>query len=272
VGGADYGAPFAALNRNKRSVCLDLNYLALSGILNYGGEPSGKPYPPPTVMGDVGGGGLVLALGIVAAVLRARENGEGQVIDSAIVDGAAYMGMLLASKSAGGGGRVANGGAPWSNSYRCADGRYITVQSLEPRFYGLLMELCGFAGDPDFEGQNDHDSWPDAHAKMERLFLTRSRDEWCAVLEGTDACFAPVLTPEEAHRHPHGEARGLYLEDEGRLQPAPAPRFDRTPSEVGEIPVTGQHTVEILRRAGLGASQVNALKASGALVSLSPAN
>ena len=231
----------------------DLNYLALSGALWYSGQPGAPPLTPPTIVGDVGGGALYLAIGLLAAVMSARETGRGQVIDAAIVDGSAHMlGLLMTLRAAGqlqmGRGRSLLDGPHWYQSYRCADGRFVSVGALEPRFYAILLEKLGLADDPEFTNGYEPTAWPDLKERFAAFFAKRSRDEWCALLEGSDACFAPVLDPEEAAGHPHMKARGTYLETGGQLQPAPAPRFSGTPASApGAVPRRGADAEAILR-------------------------
>lgn len=223
----------------------DLNYIGLSGALWYAGQPGEPPLAPPSLVGDIGGGALYLAVGVLAAVMHARGTGEGQVVDAAIVDGSAHLTSLLLGLKAGGAmvterGRSGLDGSYWYSTYRCADGGFITLGAVEPKFYHLLCEKLGLSGDPAFDQQNDVDGWPALRARFESLFATRSRAEWCDLLEGTDVCFAPVLTPEEAAVHPHMAARGVYQERDGVLQAAPAPRFSGTPAlDIGAVPVRG---------------------------------
>jgi len=234
----------------------DLNYASISGALNHCGLPGTAPFSTATVLGDVGGGAMHLALGLVSALLHAQRSGEGQVVDAAICDGAAYMMTLFASlREQGTIGEVRgedffSGGSHFCNTYTCADKRYVTVQALEPDFYRELITLCGFADDPDFAEQHNKASWPAAKVKMSQLFASRTQAEWCDLLDGTDACFAPVLTLGEAVAHPHNRARSNFLENEGRIQPAPAPKFSKTPQNVGTVPSLGQHTREIMKEIG----------------------
>jgi crotonobetainyl-CoA:carnitine CoA-transferase CaiB-like acyl-CoA transferase len=230
----------------------DLNYVALSGALWYSGQPGEPPLTPPTVVGDVGGA-LYLAVGLLAAVMSARETGRGQVVDSAIVDGSAHMlGLLMTLKAAGRlsaeRGQSLLDGPHWYQTYRCADGLYVSVGALEPKFYAELLDRLGLAGDPAFANGYDPARWGELRERFAALFATRTRDEWCKLLEGSDACFAPVLDPEEAARHPHMAARGVYLEIDGFLQAAPAPRFSGTPAgEPGPVPRRGADAEAILR-------------------------
>jgi acetyl-CoA hydrolase len=250
----------------------DLNYLALSGALWYASPAGTPPFTPPTVVGDVAGGALYLTIGLLAGILNARATGHGQVVDAAIVDGAAHMLNLLLALRASGNLEIERGaslidGSHWSGTYRCADGRFVAVQSLEPRFYAVLLERLGLAADPDFARQYDPRSWPRARQRLAELFATRPREEWCALLEGTDACFAPVLDPEEASLHPHNVAREVFSTRDGMLQADPAPRFSKSPRPPHRpIPARGEHTIEVLRQAGIADTQLQGLIASGAVV------
>ena len=229
----------------------DINYLALSGALWYSGQPGEPPMSAPSLVGDIGGGAMYLAVGLLAGVMSARATGQGQVVDAAIVDGSAnMMNLLMGLKSAG---QFANergasvlDGPHWYRSYRCADGKFITLGALEPKFYRLLIEKLGLADDPAYAKPRDPKTWPQLHASFVELFASRSRDEWCALLEGTDACFAPVLDPDEAAAHPHMAARGVYERIDGVLQASPAPRFSRTPGRAGGVPRRGEHQEEVL--------------------------
>jgi acetyl-CoA hydrolase len=224
----------------------DLNYIALSGALWYSGQPGEAPMTPPSLVGDIGGGAMYLAVGVLAGVMHARAGGQGQVVDAAIVDGSAHMMSLLwGLKSAGRfsneRGRSVLDGPHWYRTYRCADGHFITIGSLEPRFQRVLLEKLGLADDPVYARAYDPQMWPRLHERLAALFAARTRDEWCALLEGTDACFAPVLSPDEAAVHPHMAARQVYGVHAGVLQANPAPRFSRTPGQVGRVPLRGEH-------------------------------
>lgn len=231
----------------------DINYLSITGILHYGGIPGDAPYPTPTVLGDIGSGSNMLVLGILSALLHVQRGGEGQVIDAAICDGAIYNQALLASVREEGaisenpGETFFGAASPWCNTYPCADGRYVTVQALEPNFYRELITLCGFADDPDFTRQHDKNAWPAARAKMAALFANQPQSHWSELLSGTDACFAPVLTLPEAAENAHIKARECFVEGSAGLQPAPAPRFSVTQQEVGQIPKPGEHGEAIMQ-------------------------
>jgi alpha-methylacyl-CoA racemase len=248
----------------------DLNYVALSGILNHGGHRDSAPSIPPTVVGDIGGGAMFMALGLVSGILRARETGQGQVIDGAITDGCAVMSMLvqgLRAQQLWVDRRQSNaldGGAHWYDCYQCADGEWISVGALEPQFYQLLLEKCGLTGQGLERAQFDFAHWPQHKARFAELFRSRTRAEWCELLEGTDVCFAPVLSFAEAQQHPHNRARHAYVEVDGVTQPAPAPRFSVTPGEVRSPPAgIGTDTKVLLELAGYSEDEIAALSGAG---------
>ncbi|MBI1365215.1 MAG: CoA transferase [Alphaproteobacteria bacterium] len=244
----------------------DINYVSLSGAAWYAGEAGTAPTPPPTLVGDIGGGALYLAVGILSGVLRARQTGEGTVVDAAIVDGAAHMTNLLLSLRAAGGlperrGESMLDGAPFYGVYQCADGAWISVGPLEPKFYTLMMERVGLMGIPHFAVQYDKSAWPRARAQLAQIFAEKPRDYWVKQLEGTDVCFAPVLSPSEAAHHPHMAARRVYREQGGVLQAVAAPRFDgEIPPAPRSIPPRGAHTREVLKEAGLTDEEIDALR------------
>ncbi|MBI5443725.1 MAG: CoA transferase [Deltaproteobacteria bacterium] len=248
----------------------DINYISLSGALHSIGRPDSPPVPPLNLIGDFGGGAAYLAFGIVCGILEARSSGEGQVVDAAMVDGAAsLMALEYTSKALGlrrgRGANVLDGGAHYYDAYECADGKYVSVGSIEPHFYAVLLDKCGIR-DPDFQHQNDESRWPELKKKLAAVFPTKTREEWCRLLEGTDACFAPVLDLDEAPEDAHNRARGVFVEVDGLLQPAPAPRFSRTVPEIqGPPPLPGEHTDEGLRDWGLTEEELGALRASGAI-------
>ncbi len=243
----------------------DINYIALSGALWFSGQPGSPPIAPPTLVGDLGGGALYLAMGMLAALLSARQTGVGQVIDAAIVDGSANLMNLLLSLHAAGQqplerGRGLLDGPHWYGSYTCADGQFVSVGALEPQFNALLFARLGLADDADFRNAYDARRWPALRERLAALFATQPRAHWTALLEGSDACFAPVLTPREALVHPHLAARAVYGERDGVLQAAPAPRFSATPSgPPGGVPARGEHGAEILRAAGLDDAAIERL-------------
>jgi crotonobetainyl-CoA:carnitine CoA-transferase CaiB-like acyl-CoA transferase len=250
----------------------DSNYTALAGALWFASPPGQPPVMPATLMGDVGGGALYLAIGLLAGILRARADGTGQVIDAAMVDGTAHMMNLLLGMLASQGNGYARGeagseGSHWAGrSYRCADGKWVNIASLEPQFYSELLARLGLEGDARFvRGQWDRALWPELARELTALFATRTRDEWTGVFAGSDACFAPVLDPAEAAAHPHLAGRGTYRTVDGVLQAAPAPRFSRTPSaEPARVADAGAHTREVLAEAGLAPEQIDALVGTGA--------
>jgi len=229
----------------------DLNYVALSGMLHAMGDADRPPSPPLNLVGDFGGGGMMLAFGVVCAMLEARISGRGQVVDAAMTDGAALLGAMTyglrahGAWSAARGANFLDGGAPFYATYACADGKFIAVGAIEPQFYARLLALTG-ASDPAFARQWDREDWPVLKEKFAALFATRTRDAWSALLEGTDVCFAPVLDMDEAPRHPHNAARKTFVDVDGVLQPAPAPRFSRTPGQAGTVAAPGQDAAAIL--------------------------
>jgi len=230
----------------------DNNYIALSGALYYNGTAAEPPQSAITLIGDVGGGALYLAVGLLAGVLKARESGKGTVVDASIVDGSAHMmQLLLATRQkglvTGVRGQNMHDSSHFFATYRCADAHFITLGSLEPQFHALLLEKLGLQDDPRFAGQQwDRARWGDMHAHFAEIFASRTRSEWSELLEGTDVCFAPVLSPTEAAQHPHMVSRGIYFERDGLLQSKPAPRFDGEAVTPGPLPRRGEHGAQIL--------------------------
>ncbi|RLA54519.1 MAG: CoA transferase [Gammaproteobacteria bacterium] len=249
----------------------DPNYIALTGALWYGGSGDRPPTAPVTLVGDLGGGTMVLLFGILSAVIHAGKTGEGQVIDSAITDGSAYISSLLWMMHNTGqvqdelGKGWPDFGSPWHDTYECADGKYVTVCSLEPQFYAELVERMGLADNPVFANQWDSSQWPEGKAQVKALFLGKTRQEWCDLLEGTDVCFGPALNMSEAPQHPHNVARGTFLDVDGVIQPAPAPKFSRSEPSAGVVPATGEHNDEVLQNLGLDAAAIAQLKSAGAV-------
>lgn len=243
----------------------DVNYVGLSGAAWYSGAPGAAPLPPPTLVGDVAGGSLYLAIGLLAGVMRARATGEGTVVDAAIVDGSAHMLNLLMSLRAVGGLPDARGasmldGSPFYGVYPCADGEWASFGPLEPKFYALFLERLGLQDDPLFQPQYDGAKWPAARARIAAVIASKPRAHWNALFEGGDACYAPVLSPGEAKNHAHMRARNIYREIDGVLQTAAAPRFDgAVPQNPGSAPQAGAHMHDILREAGYAASEIAAL-------------
>ena len=247
----------------------DLNYIALTGALDAIGRRGAPPTPPLNLVGDYGGGALYLALGVVAALYEARDSGKGQTVDAAMIDGAAsLMTSAYALRAAGvsdgpRGENVLDSGAHYYEVYETRDGRHISVAPVEPKFYAELLDRIGLAPGAAPHSANRTD-WPASKAKLAALFRTRTRDEWCAILGGTDACFAPVLGMDEAHCHPHNTARGTFVERDGIVQPNAAPRFDRTPAEIRcPPPVPGSGTREVLSRWGFTPADIEDLATRG---------
>ena len=248
----------------------DLNYIAISGALHSIGPKDRPPAIPLNLVGDYGGGGMMLALGIVSALLEARNSGRGQVVDAAMSDGAAQLMSAqygLQAKGFWNDERESNfldGAAPFYSTYECADGRYIALGPIEPQFWRELLERCGI-DDPLFQRQWERSEWRTIKTRLATLFKTRSRDEWSALLEGSDACFAPVLTMAEAPLHPHNVSRGTFTTDaDGAVQPAPAPRFGRTPSRAApKAPDIGGQTSAVLVGLGWGDTDIDALRRAG---------
>ncbi|MDB5995950.1 MAG: alpha-methylacyl-CoA racemase [Pseudomonas sp.] len=243
----------------------DLNYIALSGALWFSGEAGSPPLTPPTLVGDLGGGALYLAMGILAGILNASTSGAGQVVDAAIVDGSANMMNLMLSAHSAGQQPMERGtglldGPHWARTYACADGHFISVQALEPQFNALLLSKLGLADDPEFNNPYDPRRWGSLRERLTVLFASQPRQYWVDLLEGSDACFAPVLTPVEALSHPHMAARGVYIRHNDVLQAAPAPRFSATPAgELGNVPDRGEHSSAILRAVGLSEDEIQRL-------------
>lgn len=249
----------------------DINYIALSGALHAIGPRDGPPVVPLNLVGDLGGGGMYLAFGILCAVLEARRSGTGQVVDAAMVDGAASLATMFFGLRAAGlwndsrGTNALDGGAPFYGTYETADGRHVAIGPIEPQFYDELIERLGLAP-TDLPPRHERAAWPALHDKLAAVFRTRTRDEWCCLLEGTDACFAPVLSLAEAPLHPHNRDRGTFVEIDGVTQPAPAPRFNRTPGAIRRPPpYPGEHSSEALREWGFSPGEIAALAASGAI-------
>ncbi len=249
----------------------DLNYIALSGALQAIGPKDGKPVVPLNLIGDFGGGGLLLAFGMLAALLEARQSGKGQVVDAAMTDGAALLSAMFYGFKASGfwsnkrSSNLLDGAAHFYDTYECADGKYVAIGSIEPQFYALLLEKTGIT-DPAFQQQMNAKDWPNLKAKLAAVIKEKSRAAWCTIMEGTDICFAPVLDWDEAPQHPHNKARETFVEIGGVVQPAPAPRFSRTKSETPASPVKNDaNTMEILTNWGIAAETISKLQESGAI-------
>jgi len=246
----------------------DINYIALAGALHAYGRAGEKPTPPINMVGDFGGGGMMLAFGMVAALLHAKTTGQGQVIDCAMTDGAAALMAMIWGFRANGiwqddrGVNLLDTGAHMYDTYECADGKFISIGSLEPQFYALLLQKTGLAADPAFANAMDRSQWPALKERLTALFKTRTRDDWCADMEMSDVCFAPVLSMAEAPLHPHNAARGTFVEADGVMQPAPAPRYSATISDAPRM-TKSLETDAILAELGYDASRIEALKAAG---------
>ncbi len=253
----------------------DINYAALSGTLSLIGRQGEPPVPPVNLLADFGGGGMLLALGVVAGVLEAARSGAGQVVDAAMVDGSALLSTMVWGFASTGewgerGTNLLDTGSWFYETYECADGRYVSLGSLEPQFYAEMVRLTGLDDDVDGGGplpdQYDKASWGPMKFRMAALMRSRTRDEWCALLEHTDVCFAPVLSVDEAPHHPHNRARGTFVDVGGVVQPGPAPRFSRTTPGVPAPPAApGAQTDEILADLGYGAPEAASLRHSGAV-------
>ena len=250
----------------------DMNYIAITGALHAIGTKD-KPIPPLNLVGDFGGGALYLAFGLLAGVLNARSTGQGQVIDCAMSDGAASLMSMFYGFKAGGMWKderrvnLLDGGAHFYDTYQCADGKWISIGSIEPQFYALLLEKTGI-NDPEFAAQMDRASWDSLRDKLGHVIAQKTQAEWCEIMDATDVCFAPVLDLDEAPKHAHNVARKTFVELEGVIQPAPAPRFSATPGAIqGPPPAIGAHDMEALGDWGFSPAAIDALKASGALAS-----
>lgn len=249
----------------------EMNYMALTGALFIGGQPETAPIAAPTIAGDMGGGAMMLACGILAALYEREKSGQGQVIDAAITDGSALlMSLIHALKGAGHwrnarGVNIVDGGAHFYSTYTCADGRWLTVCPIEPQFYRELLARLGI-DDAEFSDQFNAAIWPRLKEKLAAVFATRPRDEWCALFADSDACVAPVLDLDEAPQHPHNQARGSFTEVAGVSQSAPAPRFSRTPGAIASPPpLAGEHSRTALHDWGIAADRIDLLAACGAI-------
>lgn len=250
----------------------DINYIALAGALAHFGREGEKPTPPINMVGDFGGGGMMLAFGMVSALLNVARGGKGQVIDAAMTDGTAVlMGMIHGMKNAGVwkeelGVNTLDTGAHFYDTYETADGKYVSVGSIEPQFYAQLRELAGLTEDRDFDAQHDPSKWPTLKAKLTDLFKTRTRAEWDSLMEHTDVCYAPVLTMSEAAEHPHNRAREAFVTIGDHVQPAPAPRYSETRPETPEpAPMPGDDSEGVLKDIGLNADEIARLREAGAV-------
>jgi alpha-methylacyl-CoA racemase len=249
----------------------DIDYIAIAGALNNFTRKGERPVPPLNMVGDFGGGGMLLAFGVVCGLLEAGRSGKGQVVDAAMVDGAAVLMTMIYAFMAMGiwqddpGTNILDTGAPFYEVYECADGKFLAVGAIETQFYAELLKRTGLE-DEELPFQLDRPQWPAMKERFAALFKTKTRDEWAAILEGTDACAAPVLSLSEAHAHPHNRARGTFVEKDGILQPAPAPRFSRTPPDISRPPsAPGADTDEVLGAWGFDATEIAKLREAGAV-------
>jgi alpha-methylacyl-CoA racemase len=251
----------------------DINYIALAGALAHFGRAGEPPTPPLNMVGDFGGGGMLLAFGVVCALLEAQRSGKGQVIDAAMVDGSAVlMSMFWAYRNVGMFDEHARGvslldtGAHFYDVFECADGEWVSVGSIEPQFYALLLEKTGLIGDPEFTNQMDKTQWSTLKRKLAKVFKTKTQSQWNEIMEGTDVCYAPVLRMSEAAQHPHNVARNTFIEVAGVTQPAPAPRYSRSATDLPTAPAhAGQHTRAVLGDWGVDAVRIDTLISSGAI-------
>lgn len=249
----------------------DINYIALTGALHAIGSRSGPPVPPLNLVGDFGGGAMFLAFGIVCAILEARSSGRGQVVDAAMVDGVSTLMALVHGMHAGGhwkderGANRLDSGTPWYDTYETSDGKWVSVGANELRFYQVLLERMGLA-DVGLPDRDDWERWPLIKARLTKTFREKTRDEWCSVMDGCDACFAPVLSLTEVPDHPHIKARGTFVEIDGIRQPGPAPRFSRTrPEIVRGAAATGEHVDVALADWGFSVAEIAGLRECGAI-------
>lgn len=249
----------------------DINYIALSGVLHSVGVNGGKPVPPVNYVGDFGGGGMMLAFGMVSALLAVKNGAPGQVVDAAMTDGSALLGAMSYGFLAMGinrdmpGVNALDGGAHFYDTYECADARWIAIGSIEPQFYALLREKAGLS-DPAYDKQTDPRQWDALKQKLAEVFRTKSRDEWCAIMDASDVCFAPVLSMTEAPTHPHNIARGTFIELDGSVQPGPAPRYSVTANDVPRAATgSGADSDALLAEIGYDAARIAAVRSAGAL-------
>ena len=250
----------------------DINYISLAGALEPTGRAGEAPVPPLNLVGDFGGGGMLLAFGIACGLIETSRSGQGQVVDAAMVDGSAVLTTFIYHLRAIGlwqdvrGTNLLDTGAPFYDVYETKDGKYISVGAIEVQFYAELLRLTGLDQNKELAAQMDRSRWPEMKRQVADLFLTKTRDEWCKVLEGTDACFAPVLSMAEASQHPHNRHRSTFVDIAGVTQPAPAPRFSRTPADVPFPPAhPGQHTDEVMVDWGVSKEEITRLREAGAI-------
>jgi alpha-methylacyl-CoA racemase len=249
----------------------DINYIGLAGALHAIGRAGERPVPPLNLVGDFGGGGMLLAFGVVCGLLESQKSGEGQVVDAAMVDGTAALMAMFFSMAASGsfsdqrGTNLLDGGAHFYDTYETQDGKAICIGSIEPQFYALLIEKAEL--DPEkYRNQMDPTMWPELKADLTKVFLGKTQAQWCEIMEGTDVCFAPVLSIFEAPEHPHNKARNSFFEVDGVMQQAPAPRFSRTKAEISHgARVPGEDTISVLMDCGFNADEIGALQKQGVI-------
>jgi alpha-methylacyl-CoA racemase len=252
----------------------DINYIALSGVLDCVGRAGEKPLPPVNLIGDFGGGGMLLAFGMLAAILHAKDSGEGQVIDCAMVDGSALLASMIWGFVAQGqwsdqrGSNMLDSGAHFYDTYACADGGHLSVGPIEPKFYAEFLQRLGVDQSGDFARQHDRSLWPKLKRELTDVFATKTRSEWCELFAGSDACVAPVLSMAEAPRDPHNSERGTFIEIDGVVQPRPAPRFSATSAPDPVMPhfAHGTDSVELLRAIGYSNDRIQALRTAGSVL------
>ncbi len=249
----------------------DMNYIALTGALHSIGRAGGPPAPPLNLVGDFGGGGMLLAVGVLAALIEAQRSGLGQTVDAAMLDGSALLSTMfygmrdMGQWDGGRGGNLLDGGAPFYDVYETADGKYVSIGAMEAKFYDNLIEQLGLQGE-DLPAQYDQSTWPAMKERFAAIFKARTRDEWCAQLESAEVCFAPVLDLDEARSFEQNRERGVFVEHDGVVQPAPAPRFDRTPSAIrSPAPAPGEHTRVALADWGFSEEDLKRLEGCGAI-------
>ena len=249
----------------------DINYISLAGVLDHIGRKGERPLPPLNLVGDFGGGGMLMAFGVACALVETGRSGEGQVVDAAMVDGAAVLMQMMYGMKAMGvwseerGTNLLDTGAHFYEVYETQDGKHISIGSIEPQFYAELIEKTGLDAE-DLPAQMDQSQWPKLQERLAAIFKSKTRSEWCEIMQGSDVCFAPVLSMSEAPEHPHNLHRQTFLEHGGAVQAAPAPRFSRTAPEVTRpAPHIGQDTAQILADHGFSSEEIDTLEASGAV-------
>jgi len=249
----------------------DINYISLAGALNAMGDADRAPTPPLNLVGDFGGGAMYLLCGMLAALIESGNSGKGQIVDAAMTDGTASLTAAFHGLKAMGrwtdkrSDNYLDGGAHYYGAYTCSDGKFISIGSIEPKFYALLLEKCNIE-DAEFQAQNDREVWPSLKQKLVRIFQSKTRDQWCEILEGTDVCFAPVLSMDEAPSHPHNQSRQTFVKIDEVTHPAPAPRFSRTQGEIqGPASLVGEHSEEVLLAWGFTSKEIEVLHAANAI-------